>query len=200
MPVADAGGEGRAERGAAGPFVAPGRYDVRLSVAGHDLRAELEVRADPRTGASAADLDAQLALLLRLRDLVSVANTAMNDLRAARTRLEGIACQGPVRGSLSRALDQVTRLELEIAGPPGGRTAGRFSPPALGAKLAGLSARVASADAAPTRASEQLAVALGRQVGAIVARVDVLVRHDLPLVERSGPRAPRQRTKPARRV
>jgi hypothetical protein len=80
------------------PMALPGRYTVRLSVAGENDGAPawtaskpLGVRVDPRAakdGITPAVLREQLAHNLRVRDMVSDANRLAAQVRAARARLE----------------------------------------------------------------------------------------------------------------
>ncbi|MBK6489731.1 MAG: glycoside hydrolase [Gemmatimonadetes bacterium] len=79
-----------------GPFVAPGRYSVRLTVDGTRLTQPLTVRMDPRVKTTPAGIQAQHALALRLtagidraadgiaraRQLQTAASAAGNDARA----------------------------------------------------------------------------------------------------------------------
>jgi hypothetical protein len=63
-------------RGAAGPRVVPGKYQVRLTVGDLIGTRPLEVRVDPRVaadGVTQSDLEEQLALSLRVRDLAGEA-------------------------------------------------------------------------------------------------------------------------------
>jgi photosystem II stability/assembly factor-like uncharacterized protein len=80
-----------------GPLVPPGRYAVRLTVAGADsaaaplqLTQPLVLRPDPRLardGVTPAVLQAQLAHNLRVRDLVTEANRLVAQVRARRAAL-----------------------------------------------------------------------------------------------------------------
>ncbi|MBK8248417.1 MAG: glycoside hydrolase [Gemmatimonadetes bacterium] len=66
-----------------GPFVAPGRYTVRLTVDGQVMTQPLGVRLDPRVKSSPIDVRSQSNLAWRLWDGV---NRASDGLSAARTR------------------------------------------------------------------------------------------------------------------
>lgn len=59
-----------------GPLVVPGRYQVRLSADGWTQTQPLEIKLDPRLagdGVTQADLEEQLALLLKVRDTATEA-------------------------------------------------------------------------------------------------------------------------------
>ncbi len=173
-PLAGPGGGGRRDRPTPGPFIVPGRYEVTLEVDGSKRSASFEVRTDPRTGVSQADLEAQLALLLRLRDQARAAHAAINEIRAERARLDALGGRAAAATASRRALATrrvlLDAIEGALTQVPGAAPSPVVQPPPLLAKLAGLSARVASAGAAPTRASRQLADLLCRRIAAQLAR------------------------------
>ena len=63
-----------------GPHVLPGTYKVRLTVGDKLYEESVEVRLDPTVNVSPADLQAQLDLQIKLRDMQSAANTALRFL------------------------------------------------------------------------------------------------------------------------
>lgn len=71
-----------------GPQVAPGEYTVRLTVGGEVREASFEVLADPRSGASREDIEAQVALLLEVRDVLSDVQEGVNSLRSVRREID----------------------------------------------------------------------------------------------------------------
>ncbi|MBV8205600.1 MAG: hypothetical protein JO041_02310, partial [Acidobacteria bacterium] len=64
------GGGGRFGFGAAGPWVAPGEYTVKLIAGGQTLSQPLTVSMDPRVAASADDLRRQLATAQQIEKLL----------------------------------------------------------------------------------------------------------------------------------
>ncbi len=74
-----------------GPRAVPGPYTVRLTVDGKTLTSPLRVTADPRGGASQAELEAQLVHALRVRDGVSKLTGLVNDLRSVKDQLRARA-------------------------------------------------------------------------------------------------------------
>jgi hypothetical protein len=103
---------GRAN-GRNGPLAAPGAYTVRMTADGSTFTQPLRLRIDPRTaadGVTQAELEAQLAHNLRVRDMVTEVNrlvarvaeakrTATGDVLARLTVLEGRLVTPPVRYS-----------------------------------------------------------------------------------------------------
>jgi hypothetical protein len=95
-------------------MAAPGRYTVRLTTGGQTTTQPLVLRADPRVlrdGISQGVLEAQLAHNLRVRDLVSDANGAAEELRALRRR----ATNGDSTTAVPAA---IVALERELLTPP----------------------------------------------------------------------------------
>ena len=73
---------------AAGPRAVPGTYTVRLTVDGKTLTSPLKSWRIRRTRRSQADLEAQLAFGLRVRDDISKLTGAGQQLRSVRDQLQ----------------------------------------------------------------------------------------------------------------
>jgi photosystem II stability/assembly factor-like uncharacterized protein len=71
-----------------GPRAVPGSYTVRLTVDGKTLTSPLKVVADPRGSSPQADLEAQLAFALRVRDAISRLTDQVNRLRSVKEQLQ----------------------------------------------------------------------------------------------------------------
>ena len=72
-----------------GPTALPGRYTIRLVVDGHTFSQPIEVKSNPLfTDVTEADLKAQFALAMRIRDKLSAANQAVIDIRNVRARTD----------------------------------------------------------------------------------------------------------------
>jgi len=65
----------------------PGTYTIRLSLDGRSQTTALKVSADPRGTVPQADLDAQLAFALRVRDSISRLTGLVNSLRSVKEQL-----------------------------------------------------------------------------------------------------------------
>ncbi len=72
-----------------GPIAVPGGYHVRLTSGCQTVTQPLRIIADPRSQATAADLQKQFDLLIAIRDKVSAAHDAVNEIRQIRARLAG---------------------------------------------------------------------------------------------------------------
>ena len=83
--------------GGRGPLAVPGVYRARLSAGDWSAEEELELRIDPRVAAAGVtqdDLEAQLALNVRLRDALSDLRRAVRQIRALREQVEAIVEHG----------------------------------------------------------------------------------------------------------
>jgi hypothetical protein len=102
------------QRGGGGPMATPGQYIVRLTTGGVSSTQPLVLRADPRVlkdGITPGVLAAQLAHNLRVRDLVSDANGAAEELRALRRRATS-------DDSSAATPAAIVALERELLTPP----------------------------------------------------------------------------------
>ncbi|MEK6619734.1 MAG: glycosyl hydrolase, partial [Chloroflexota bacterium] len=175
------------ERALAGPIGGPGRYQVRLTVGGESLSAPLEVRLDPRVSVEQRDLQEQFDLLLGIRDKISEAHDAINVIRGVRRQVEDLER----RTSGDRSLRSVTKagaalrrsltaIEEELIQTKARSRQDTLNwPIKLNAKLGGLAAAVAQADARPTASQRQVFADLSRRVDAQLARLRTLMDRDV---------------------
>jgi hypothetical protein len=75
----------------AGPRAIPGTYTARLSVDGRTLTSPFQIVPDPTGSLATADLDAQLAFSLRVRDAISRLTDRVNEIRSIREQLQARA-------------------------------------------------------------------------------------------------------------
>ena len=73
--------------GTQGPVAPPGTYTVRLTTGGVTESRTFALKKDPRSPATNADLAAQFALLMKIRDRVSAANDAVKTIRNVRAQI-----------------------------------------------------------------------------------------------------------------
>jgi hypothetical protein len=162
------------EDGLAGPQVPPGAYTVRLQVGDETFEQGFEVRADPRTGASDADLRAQFEASQRVHRRLSDVHTAVNELRTIRRRAEDWAERasdktdlGAVEAAARALIERLNPIEAELLQVKA-KTRGdalKF-PVRLNGKLAALMGSLASADAPPTASSKLVMHELDQRVQA----------------------------------
>ncbi|MEZ5967127.1 MAG: glycosyl hydrolase [Planctomycetota bacterium] len=163
-----------------GPRAVPGRYTVRLSLGDGDEPsvhgAEFDLRADPRSGATVADLRAQLTFLLEARDKLTETHEAIVRLRGLRQQVGAVA--GRAEGdafadlrTLGAAIEkEATSIEAALY-----QTKNRSNqdplnfPIRLNDKLAGVMGTVAAGDCAPTQQAlavkAELVAAIDKELG-----------------------------------
>jgi photosystem II stability/assembly factor-like uncharacterized protein len=90
--------------GTTGPIVPPGTYSVRVTAGDKSETQTFKVLKDPRSGATQADLDAQYAFLLQVRDKTSEANNAVRTIRNVKAQL---AERRKLAGARGAALEKV---------------------------------------------------------------------------------------------
>jgi photosystem II stability/assembly factor-like uncharacterized protein len=175
------------ERALAGPIVPPGRYQARLKVGGETLSADFEVRMDPRVTVTEPEIREQLDLLLRIRDKISEAHDAVNEIRSVRKQIE----EWELRSASDRGYRQLTKaaadLRKRLWAIEGELIQWRAKsrqdtlnwPIKLNAKLGGLAATVGQADARPTASQLEVFADLSKRTDAQLAKLRQLLETDV---------------------
>ena len=149
-----------------GPLAAPGAYTVRMTVDGRMWTRPLRLRIDPRVaadGVTQADLEAQLAHNLRVRDLVTEVNRLVARIAEAK------------RTATVDALARLTALEARLVTPPI-----RYSRPGLQAHIAYLYGLVTQADQRIGRDAVERYAVLRRELDAAQAETRALIGPEPP--------------------
>ncbi len=188
--------------GVTGPRAAPGTYQVRLTVDGKTYTQPFEIKRDPRIAASDADLKEQFDFLIEIRDRLSEAHDAINNLRAVRGQLDDWVKRAEGRPAAKQLAEAAEGVKAKLGAVEEELIQFRSKahedplnfPIKLNNKLASLSGAVAAADAKPTaqarevyrelssRIIDQLAI-LREVVNADVAGFSRLVQQaELPAV------------------
>ena len=160
--------------GGIGPTAVPGRYSLRLAVAGQTLTQPLVVREDPRVawdGVTLADLREQFDHNVRVRELVSDANRAAARLRDARGRLRDEAGGSAQADTLQR----LRAIEAKLLTLPV-----RYSTPGLQAHITYLYSLTNQADQRVGRDAKERYVVLRRELDVVVAQLNQLLGPDRP--------------------
>jgi len=129
----------------------PGRYTVRVTADGLVDEKSFVVLVDPRVeadGVTAADLEEQLALNLRMRDVITEARGALADLEVAKSRVGDTSdLEGEAQRRAEAALDELTVVEAAMDT----KTGGSYQTPMLMAQLSYLYGMTTRADQRPGR-------------------------------------------------
>jgi len=169
------------------PLVVPGTYQVRLTVGDQSLIESFEVYKDPRVDASQADLEAQLALHLKMRDKLSETHDAINTLRNVRQQLEDWQKRTqdqPVNEALTRigksAKEKLKAIEDELIQSKAKTRQDTLNHPTkLNGKLAGLAGVIANAQAAPTKQAYAVFDDLSRRIDAQLRQLQEVLDTDV---------------------
>ena len=176
--------------GTQGPIAPPGEYQVRLMVDGTPVATQrFALRKDPRTTATPADLAAQFAFLLNVRDRTTAANDAVKTIRWVKSQLDdrekkltGQAKSdfqsqaAPLRAELSVVEDSVYQTKNRSGQDP------LNYPIRLNNKIAALAGVAGSAEAAPTRQTTAVYGVLSTQLDGELRQMKKTLDARLPVV------------------
>jgi hypothetical protein len=168
----------------AGPLALPGGYQVRLTVNGESYVQPFEVLQDPRVPTPLEELREQFELLIRIRDVLSDTNHAVNQAREALVQIEGWVEWAEGRQGVGTALESAVMVKESLSAiedelvQKGARTSQEvlYLPPKLNAKVATLAGVVASADAAPTQQAYEHFEELSAQADDVLLRLTDLTQ------------------------
>ncbi len=93
-----------------GPLAVPGKYTVRLTVNGQSFTQPLTILRDPLSPGTDADIDASVAMLLRIRDDITATSGMVNQIEWMRKQLgdvEGMLKNQKSKAELLKSVDQM---------------------------------------------------------------------------------------------
>jgi photosystem II stability/assembly factor-like uncharacterized protein len=170
------------------PRVAPGTYTVKLSVGGQDFTQKLVVQKDPNAAGSEADVQAQVKMLLEIRDQSSNAADALNQLESMRKQILDLnvmlkddaskAAVVKAGADLEKKLRDLERAFFDQRLTGGSQDALRW-PVRLYAKLSALAGDVSSGDFAPTSQAKEVHALLTKQLNDALGQLDNLLSGDI---------------------
>ncbi|HXJ77591.1 MAG TPA: glycosyl hydrolase [Candidatus Methylomirabilis sp.] len=164
----------------AGPRVAPGRYQVRLTVGDQTLTQPFEIVKDPRVGASDAELRQAYELAKRAHDLLGRIHDTVLVLRDVRAQAAALAgrVSSPTIADAAASLQRVlTAIEEELVQV---RSADpRMFPSKLNTRVATLAVLIEHSDAAPTTALRELVESHSEHAEIELAKLDRCLGDDL---------------------
>lgn len=162
----------------------PGRYTVTLKVAGQSMSQPLEVRKDPNSPGTDADIRTQSELVADLQgDLDQVAEmvNTLEQVRAQLATLKSVVADDQVKAQVDSMDQKVIAVEeamtqLRITGR--GQDLIRY-PAKLGEKLVYLIGDVGNTDNAPTTSQREVGTVLKERTRASRNEFDRLLNRDL---------------------
>ena len=174
---------GRAGTGRLSILAPPGTYTVQLSVGGRQLTQTLEVRKDPHSAGTEADIQAQMTMLFDLRRDLNAGAGIVNQIELVRSQIANLI-QVVDDEAITEAGDELEEklmvvegilIELRLTGPDGARWATK-----LIEKMVYLATRgVASADFPPTDQQLEVQQLLEERLQTAQSQLDELLDRDL---------------------
>jgi len=171
----------------AGPVAIPGMYQVTLTAKGTSLTQTFEIRKDPRILTTNGQFKEQFDFLIKVRDKLSEAHTAVNTIRDIRnqtndltSRLEKHPGKDTITALAKKLNDSLSAIEQEIIQVKikAGQDALNY-PIKLNNKIAVLADVAASADTKPTQQTYDVYKELSGQLNTYLERYKKILETDL---------------------
>jgi photosystem II stability/assembly factor-like uncharacterized protein len=162
----------------------PGTYTVRLDVNGKQLTQKLEVRKDPNSGGTEADLQEQTNMLFELRREMETVRDLINEIELVRSQIRDLGRAGDEAG-IKKAGDDLEQklivlemnlIELRLTGR--GQDGVRWGSKLL-SKIGYLANGLASGDFKPTDQQREVQKVLSERVRAHQSDLQLLLKRDL---------------------
>jgi len=147
------------------PRAIPGSFQVRLAVGSETYTQTFSFLRDPRLSVSQADLEAQLAMKVSVRDRLSEVNTLLNDIQRVREQVEAWTKRSDDRALRDAAQsfnDQLKAAEGELINLTSDKP--RPGTSRVKEKFESLSGMIDEADAAPTQGAREVYAMLEAQL------------------------------------
>ena len=180
-------GEVGAEFRSRGPFALPGNYQARLTANGKSQTVPFELKIDPRTNASMADLQKQFDLQMKIREQLSDLHAAVNDIRVIRAQFHGLqsrlsedARYKPILASCDALDKKMTPIEEQLLQVKIKSSEASLNFPVLiDEQLHSLVFSVGASDAPPTQQQYAAFESLSRQAAPLIAQWKQLMSTDV---------------------
>ena len=175
-----------------GPFVVPGDYQVKLTVAGHSYTAPLQVDEDPRIHVSVEDLQKQLDFSLQVDARITEAHEAVNQIREMHAQLDALEKRLAGNDKAKSAADAAKELDKKLTAVEDALIQSKSQsgedplnyPVMIADQMLALTSTVDSADAAPTQSSRDVFDVLNKQLDEQLATYRQLKDKDLAELNR----------------
>jgi photosystem II stability/assembly factor-like uncharacterized protein len=170
------------------PRAVPGKYQARLRVGKHEQTVSFEVKPDPRSSATPADLAAQFRFLVAVRDKLTEAHKAIKQLRDVRDQLTALRKRLKDRGEVKDVLDAADAIDKQLTAVEEAlyQTKARSQqdvlnyPIKLNNRLSGLASTVSLGDNRPTDQAVRLKDELTAAIDAELVKLHRVLGDDLP--------------------
>jgi hypothetical protein len=182
-----------------GPLVPPGTYTARLTADGRTATASLRVLRDPRTTVSDADLQAQEAFAVQVRDAITSLESLVSQLRTVRqqiaTRRGLLETRTNARDLVAagdRIIARCDALERQLHNPTAEVTydiLAQRGGAKLYSRLAPLMAFADEGDGLPTQGMKEMFAAYQGELRQLAGEVQALVDKDVAELNQAAARA-----------
>jgi hypothetical protein len=182
-----------------GPLVPPGVYTARLTADGRAVTTQLRVMRDPRTTASDADLQAQEAFVIQVRDAISSLEGLVSQLRTVRQQittrrglLESRANARDLLAAGDRIVARCDALERQLHNPTAEVTydiLAQRGGAKLYSRLAPLMAYADEGDGTPTQGMKEMFAVYQSELTRLAGEVQALVDTDVAELNQAAARA-----------
>lgn len=174
--------------GTDGPRVVPGKYKVRLTVGDETQTVDAELKQDPRTAASQAELQAQFDFLLAANRKLTEVHEQIERIRIVRKQLDELRKRSAKSPEAKPIVDAAKELDRKMTAIEEAlyQTKNRSAqdplnfPIRLNDKLASVADSAAFGDAAPTAQQRAVLTQLTTQIDAQLAQLRALWEKELP--------------------
>jgi photosystem II stability/assembly factor-like uncharacterized protein len=172
-----------------GARVLPGTYTVRLTVGDEVLTTNAELKQDPRTAASAADLKTQFDFVMAANNKLSEVNGQIEKIRNTRkqlTELRSHAKENKAIVDAAKALDKkMTAIEEALYQTKNKSPQDPLNYPIrLNDKLAGVASSADAGDFAPTAQQRAVYAQLAEKIDAELAKLKEVWDKDVPALNK----------------
>jgi photosystem II stability/assembly factor-like uncharacterized protein len=175
-----------------GPLAVPGRYRVKLTAGDQSLSQEFEIKKDPRGSSTEQDYRKQFELLIRIRDKVSAADDAINEIRRTQEQIQAALNQSQSAAGNDAQCAARRKLTAELAAVLHDLWEPRFKgfddqmlvfPLKLNNRIAALQGYVRGPYAV-TDQDERVFSELAAELDSTLARLRKILDTDLPALEK----------------
>lgn len=165
-------------------LVNPGTYTVKLTVDGREHTRTVEVRKDPNSAGSEADIAAQNAMVAAIRSDMNAAAAAVGRIESLRVQLDALqraVTDAEVRRASTALAEKLVELEMNLVDlrqTGGGQDGVRFGSKLI-AKLGYLANGLSNGDFKPTNQQGEVQVILKEQLRTHLNELESLLGGEL---------------------
>jgi photosystem II stability/assembly factor-like uncharacterized protein len=171
-----------------GPVAVPGVYQARLIVGDDSTTVPFEIKKDPRSSSTVADLQAQFDFLMEIRDKLSETHRAIKKIRDVRSQAKAITSRlgdyegaDEIREAAKALSEKLTAIEEALYQTKNQSRQDPLNfPIRLNNKLAAVASTASVGDYRPTDQAVAVKEELTAAIDAELAKLDTILETDLP--------------------